>query len=57
MNFARDVLDRLPAGDLALVELARDGSRREWTLRRGRASAARAWPARSRAAASAAATS
>ena len=32
MNFARDVLDRLPAGDLALVELARDGSRREWTF-------------------------
>lgn len=32
MNFARDVLDRLPAGDRALVELARDGSRREWTF-------------------------
>ena len=31
MNFARDVLDRLPAGALALVELARDGTRREWT--------------------------
>ena len=32
MNFARDVLDRLPARDRALVELARDGSRREWTF-------------------------
>lgn len=32
MNFARDVLDRLPAQDLALVELTRDGSRREWTF-------------------------
>ncbi len=32
MNFARDVLDRLPPGDLALVELARDGARREWTF-------------------------
>ncbi len=32
MNFARDVLDRLPTGDRALVELARDGSRREWTF-------------------------
>ena len=33
MNFARDVIDRLPAGELALLELARDGSRREWTHR------------------------
>jgi acyl-coenzyme A synthetase/AMP-(fatty) acid ligase len=32
VNFARDVLDRLPAGDRALVELARDGARREWTF-------------------------
>ena len=32
MNFARDVLDRLAPGDLALVELARDGTRREWTF-------------------------
>ena len=32
MNFARDVLDRLPPGDCALVELARNGSRREWTF-------------------------
>ncbi len=30
MNFARDVLDRRPPGDLALLELARDSSRREW---------------------------
>ena len=32
MNFARDVLERLPADGRALVELARDGSRREWTF-------------------------
>jgi acyl-coenzyme A synthetase/AMP-(fatty) acid ligase len=31
VNFTRDVLDRLPPGDIALVELTRDGSRREWT--------------------------
>jgi acetyl-CoA synthetase len=31
VNFARDVLDQLPTRSLALVELARDGSRREWT--------------------------
>ena len=30
MNFARDVVDAAPAGRRALVELARDGSRREW---------------------------
>ncbi len=29
MNFARDVVDAAPPGRLALVELARDGSRRE----------------------------
>jgi acyl-coenzyme A synthetase/AMP-(fatty) acid ligase len=32
MNFARDVLDRLSPSGLALVELARNGSRREWTF-------------------------
>jgi acetyl-CoA synthetase len=32
VNFARDVLDRLPPAEVALVELARDGSRREWTF-------------------------
>jgi acyl-coenzyme A synthetase/AMP-(fatty) acid ligase len=32
MNFARSVIDRLPPSGLALVELARDGSRREWTF-------------------------
>jgi acetyl-CoA synthetase len=32
VNFARDVLDRLPPGDRALVELTRDGCRREWTF-------------------------
>jgi acyl-coenzyme A synthetase/AMP-(fatty) acid ligase len=30
MNFARDVVDAAPADGLALVELARDGRRREW---------------------------
>jgi acyl-coenzyme A synthetase/AMP-(fatty) acid ligase len=32
MNFARDVLDAQPAERLALVELGRDGSRREWSF-------------------------
>jgi acyl-coenzyme A synthetase/AMP-(fatty) acid ligase len=32
VNFARDVLDWLPPHDLALLELARDGTRREWTF-------------------------
>jgi acyl-coenzyme A synthetase/AMP-(fatty) acid ligase len=32
VNFARDVLDSLPPGELALIELARDGSRREWSF-------------------------
>jgi acyl-coenzyme A synthetase/AMP-(fatty) acid ligase len=32
VNFVRDVLDRLPPDQLALVELARDGSRREWSF-------------------------
>jgi acetyl-CoA synthetase len=32
VNFARDVLDQRNPGDLALVELARDGSRREWSF-------------------------
>jgi acyl-coenzyme A synthetase/AMP-(fatty) acid ligase len=32
MNFASDVLDRLPPSGLALLELARDGSRREWSF-------------------------
>ena len=32
MNFASYVLDRLPPSRLALVELARDGSRREWSF-------------------------
>jgi acyl-coenzyme A synthetase/AMP-(fatty) acid ligase len=32
MNFARDVLDRMPAERLALVEAARDGTRREWSF-------------------------
>jgi len=32
VNFSRDVLERLPGADTALVELARDGSRRSWTF-------------------------
>ncbi len=32
MNFVRDVLERLPAAQTAAVELARDGSRREWSF-------------------------
>jgi acyl-coenzyme A synthetase/AMP-(fatty) acid ligase len=32
LNFARDVVDAAPAGDRALVELARDGTRREWSF-------------------------
>src|ERR1700734_420583 len=32
MNFARDVVDAAPAGDRALVELTRDGRRREWSF-------------------------
>jgi acyl-coenzyme A synthetase/AMP-(fatty) acid ligase len=32
VNFVRDAVERLPAGELALVELARDGGRRTWTF-------------------------
>jgi acetyl-CoA synthetase len=32
VNFARDVLDRCPPGQPGLIELARDGRRREWTF-------------------------
>ncbi len=32
MNFARDVVERAPKSQRALVELARDGTRREWTF-------------------------
>jgi acetyl-CoA synthetase len=32
VNFARDAIDRLAPGSLALIELARDGSRREWSF-------------------------
>jgi acyl-coenzyme A synthetase/AMP-(fatty) acid ligase len=32
MNFARDVVEAAPARSLALVELARDGGRREWSF-------------------------
>ncbi len=32
MNFAREIIDRRDPRDLALVELARDGARREWSF-------------------------
>src|SRR6185437_13601568 len=32
MNFAAEIVDAAPAGRLALVELAQDGARREWTF-------------------------
>lgn len=32
MNFARDVVDAAPRDRLALVEIARDGGRKEWTF-------------------------
>jgi acyl-coenzyme A synthetase/AMP-(fatty) acid ligase len=32
VNFTRDVIERLPPSERALVELARDGSRREWSF-------------------------
>jgi acyl-coenzyme A synthetase/AMP-(fatty) acid ligase len=32
MNFALDVVDAAPSDRLALIELARDGSRREWSF-------------------------
>jgi acyl-coenzyme A synthetase/AMP-(fatty) acid ligase len=32
VNFARDVVEAAPADRLALIELARDGSRREWSF-------------------------
>jgi acyl-coenzyme A synthetase/AMP-(fatty) acid ligase len=32
VNFARDVLDRQTPGNLAVLELAREGKRREWTF-------------------------
>src|ERR1700733_4145284 len=32
MNFARDVVDGAPPNRTALIELARDGGRREWTF-------------------------
>ena len=32
MNFARDVVDAAPTGDRALIEITREGERREWTF-------------------------
>ena len=32
MNFARDVVDHAPPDRLAMVELDRDGRRREWSF-------------------------
>ena len=56
VNFARDVVDAADPARRALVELARDGSRREWTFGEVAARSAR-WPARCRPAAFRAATS
>ena len=41
MNFTAEVVERLPPTARALVELARDGSRREWTFAQVGDSAAR----------------
>ena len=41
MNFARDVLDRLPASETALVAISRDGARLEWSFGEVRERAAR----------------
>ena len=41
MNFARDVVDAAPPGATALIELGRDGSRREWTFGEAADAAAR----------------
>ena len=32
MNFAREIVDASPPGRLAMIELARDGGRREWSF-------------------------
>ena len=32
VNFARDIVEAAPARNRALVELRRDGSRREWSF-------------------------
>src|SRR5581483_12427091 len=32
MNFSRDVVDQAPPNGLALLELGRNGTRREWTF-------------------------
>src|SRR5207245_11743519 len=32
VNFARDIVDEMPPESLALVELARNGTRREWSF-------------------------
>jgi acetyl-CoA synthetase len=42
VNFARDVVDAAPADRLALVELGRDGRRREWSAGEVAAASARA---------------
>ncbi len=42
MNFARDVVGAAAPGSLALVELSRDGARREWTFGEVAGGAARA---------------
>ena len=32
MNFSRDIVEKAPPGRLAILELARDGSRKEWSF-------------------------
>ena len=44
VNFATDVLEAAPAGERALVEIAREGARAGMAVRRGRRRARAAWP-------------
>ena len=57
VNFARDVVDAAPPEQLAIVELARDGARREWRFGEVAEQAGAAARAARRARASGAATS
>ncbi len=41
MNFARDVVDKAPGDRLAMLELARDGRRKEWSFEEVAADGAR----------------
>jgi acetyl-CoA synthetase len=46
VNFAVDVVEAAPGGRRAILELARDGARREWSFAQV-TERARGWPARS----------